>query len=74
MKPSSLNALACHLDTSKKDGAFGIEYPRDITDMKGDQEAGRFVVLHLRFDREMVAHLVCDFSGGNLGNIFLSEL
>lgn len=69
MKPSSPNALACHLDTSKKDGAFGIEYPRDITDM-----AGRFVVLHLRFDREMVAHLVCDFSGGNLGNILLSEL
>lgn len=45
------DALVSRLRYPKKNGAFGTEYLQEVTDVKGEQEAGKFAVLHLRFDK-----------------------
>ncbi|KAK4490397.1 hypothetical protein RD792_001073 [Penstemon davidsonii] len=34
---------------------------------------GKFVVLHLRFDKDMAAHSACDFGGGKAENLALAK-
>lgn len=43
------------------------------TDKFGKQQAGKFVVLHLRFDKDMAAHSACDFGGGKAERLALAK-
>ncbi|XP_057426403.1 O-fucosyltransferase 31-like isoform X2 [Lotus japonicus] len=44
--------------------AEGNGYLPEETDKFGKQQSGKFVVLHLRFDKDMAAHSACEFGGG----------
>ncbi|KAF3439207.1 hypothetical protein FNV43_RR17482 [Rhamnella rubrinervis] len=48
-------------------------YLQEITDSNDKQRAGRFVVLHLRFDKDMAAHSACDFGGGKAEKMALAK-
>ncbi|KAJ4745998.1 O-fucosyltransferase family protein [Rhynchospora pubera] len=37
------------------------------------QESGKFVVLHLRFDKDMAAHSACEFGGGRAEKLALAK-
>ncbi|XP_028802238.1 O-fucosyltransferase 31 isoform X2 [Neltuma alba] len=39
----------------------------------GNQQTGKFVVLHLRFDKDMAAHSACDFGGGKAEKLALAK-
>lgn len=67
------DALVSRLRYPKKNGAFGTEYLQEVTDVKGEQEAGKFAVLHLRFDKDMAAHSACDFGGGKAEKLALAK-
>ncbi|KAK1274889.1 hypothetical protein QJS04_geneDACA005695 [Acorus gramineus] len=47
-----------------------LRYPSRIGDGK---EPGKFVVLHLRFDKDMAAHSACDFGGGKAEKLALAK-
>lgn len=49
------------------------EYLRDVTEVRDRQGAGKFVVLHLRFDKDMAAHSACDFGGGRAEKLALAK-
>ncbi|XP_073044661.1 O-fucosyltransferase 39-like isoform X1 [Primulina eburnea] len=51
----------------------GTNYIREFNDPKYKQEAGKFVVLHLRFDKDMAAHSACDFGGGKAEKLALAK-
>ena len=51
----------------------GDNYIRQVTDARGKQGAGKFVVLHLRFDKDMAAHSACDFGGGKAEKLSLAK-
>ncbi|RWR74137.1 GDP-fucose protein O-fucosyltransferase [Cinnamomum micranthum f. kanehirae] len=40
------------------------KYLRETTEENVNRGNGKFVVLHLRFDKDMAAHSACDFGGG----------
>ncbi|KAL0367916.1 UNVERIFIED_CONTAM: O-fucosyltransferase 39 [Sesamum calycinum] len=40
---------------------------------KDKQGTGKFVVLHLRFDKDMAAHSACDFGGGKAEKLALAK-
>eukprot|EP00249_Psilotum_nudum_P018969 c27044_g1_i1 orf=418-1989(+) len=44
-------------------------------DVDGDtrRDAGKFIVLHLRFDKDMAAHSSCDFGGGKIELLSLAK-
>ncbi|KAG6397530.1 hypothetical protein SASPL_143699 [Salvia splendens] len=44
-----------------------------LTDSKDKQGSGKFVVLHLRFDKDMAAHSACDFGGGKAEKLALAK-
>ncbi|KAI7733063.1 hypothetical protein M8C21_033420, partial [Ambrosia artemisiifolia] len=48
----------------ESDDAAGTDYLKQVVDTKGIKNAGKFVTLHLRFDKDMAAHSACDFGGG----------
>ncbi|XP_059645405.1 O-fucosyltransferase 31 [Cornus florida] len=54
-------------------GSLGDKYLREVTAANGKQEAGKFVVLHLRFDKDMAAHSACDFGGGKAEKLALAK-
>ncbi|KHN08263.1 O-fucosyltransferase 31-like [Glycine soja] len=49
----------------------GSDYPLEENDKFGKQQTGKFVVLHLRFDKDMAAHSACDFGGGKAEKLAL---
>ncbi|CAB4267285.1 unnamed protein product [Prunus armeniaca] len=46
---------------------------QDGTNQIEKQGAGKFVVLHLRFDKDMAAHSACDFGGGKAEKLALAK-
>eukprot|EP00262_Sarcandra_glabra_P009957 TRINITY_DN24787_c0_g1_i1.p1 TRINITY_DN24787_c0_g1~~TRINITY_DN24787_c0_g1_i1.p1 ORF type:complete len:535 (+),score=75.80 TRINITY_DN24787_c0_g1_i1:82-1686(+) len=48
------------------------EYIQETTD-EVNQGAGKFAVLHLRFDKDMAAHSACDFGGGKAEKLALAK-
>lgn len=48
-------------------------YLKAATESKDKQGKGKFVVLHLRFDKDMAAHSACDFGGGKAENLALAK-
>ncbi|KAG8660316.1 O-fucosyltransferase 31 [Manihot esculenta] len=53
--------------------ASGTEF---LKERRGDAEkegSGKFVVLHLRFDKDMAAHSACDFGGGKAEKLALAK-
>ncbi|KAI3911548.1 hypothetical protein MKW92_001351 [Papaver armeniacum] len=49
------------------------KYLRERTSEKERQGDGKFVVLHLRFDKDMAAHSACDFGGGKAEKLALAK-
>ncbi|KAJ7965814.1 O-fucosyltransferase family protein [Quillaja saponaria] len=50
--------------TPPRNEAVGTGHLLQGTDKFGRDGAGKYVVLHLRFDKDMAAHSACDFGGG----------
>uniref|UniRef100_A0A7N0ZX17 O-fucosyltransferase family protein n=1 Tax=Kalanchoe fedtschenkoi TaxID=63787 RepID=A0A7N0ZX17_KALFE len=48
-------------------------YLREVTDRDNGKGTRKFVVLHLRFDKDMAAHSACDFGGGKAEKIALAK-
>ncbi|KAL2527995.1 O-fucosyltransferase family protein [Forsythia ovata] len=53
--------------------AVRTKYFKDVSDAKRKQGAGKFAVLHLRFDKDMAAHSACDFGGGKAEKLALAK-
>ncbi|KAL8248616.1 hypothetical protein R6Q59_005484 [Mikania micrantha] len=53
--------------------AVGTKYIRQVIDTKDGHGAGKFVSLHLRFDKDMAAHSACDFGGGKAEKLALAK-
>ncbi|GFY90787.1 O-fucosyltransferase family protein [Actinidia rufa] len=53
--------------------ALGTNYLRQIPKAEEKQGPGKFVVLHLRFDKDMAAHSACDFGGGKAEKLALAK-
>ncbi|XP_071693558.1 O-fucosyltransferase 39-like [Rutidosis leptorrhynchoides] len=51
----------------------GTKYLRQVVDTKDGYGAGKFVTLHLRFDKDMAAHSACDFGGGKAEKVALAK-
>ncbi|CAN6449488.1 unnamed protein product [Victoria cruziana] len=49
------------------------KYIRETTEKVSDEGSGKFVVLHLRFDKDMAAHSACDFGGGKAEKLALAK-
>ncbi|KAG8383609.1 hypothetical protein BUALT_Bualt04G0031700 [Buddleja alternifolia] len=48
-------------------------YLREVGGYKDKHGTGKFVVLHLRFDKDMAAHSACDFGGGKAEKLALAK-
>ncbi|XP_051117765.1 O-fucosyltransferase 31 isoform X2 [Andrographis paniculata] len=48
-------------------------YIRQFNGAKDKRGIGKFVVLHLRFDKDMAAHSACDFGGGKAEKLALAK-
>lgn len=48
-------------------------YLQEVTNVDDNKNAGKFVVLHLRFDKDMAAHSACDFGGGKAEKLALAK-
>ncbi|XVF36593.1 hypothetical protein REPUB_Repub19eG0070600 [Reevesia pubescens] len=53
--------------------ASGTEVLQGRIDDNEKVAAGKFVVLHLRFDKDMAAHSACDFGGGKAEKLALAK-
>ncbi|KAL8476283.1 hypothetical protein ACS0TY_028814 [Phlomoides rotata] len=53
--------------------ADSTTYLKRVSDSKDKQGNGKFVVLHLRFDKDMAAHSACDFGGGKAEKLALAK-
>ncbi|CAN6567914.1 unnamed protein product [Malus baccata var. baccata] len=58
---------------SSKSGGASTNYLQEMPDVNDKQGAGKFVVLHLRFDKDMAAHSACDFGGGKAEKLALAK-
>lgn len=47
--------------------------PTTNLQQKGKTGNGKFIVLHLRFDKDMAAHSACDFGGGKAEKLALAK-
>ncbi|KHN14510.1 DUF246 domain-containing protein [Glycine soja] len=52
---------------------MGFNYLQEVTGAGARKSAGKFVVLHLRFDKDMAAHSACDFGGGKAEKLALAK-
>ncbi|KAG2698741.1 hypothetical protein I3760_07G163200 [Carya illinoinensis] len=50
-----------------------VAYQLEERDQIGKGKARKFVVLHLRFDKDMAAHSACDFGGGKAEKLALAK-
>ncbi|XP_072977412.1 O-fucosyltransferase 31-like [Typha angustifolia] len=46
---------------------------QEVVEENVNEESGKFVVLHLRFDKDMAAHSACDFGGGKAERLALAK-
>ncbi|GMH21616.1 hypothetical protein Nepgr_023458 [Nepenthes gracilis] len=67
------DSLANRLRYPEKNGAAEMMQVHDIMDGISDPGAGKYVVLHLRFDQDMAAHSSCDFGGGRAEKLALAK-
>ncbi|XP_031287641.1 O-fucosyltransferase 39 [Pistacia vera] len=58
---------------SSKNRVLGNGHLMDYIDAYNKQEPWKFVVLHLRFDKDMAAHSACDFGGGKAEKLALAK-
>ncbi|PIA52312.1 hypothetical protein AQUCO_01000285v1 [Aquilegia coerulea] len=58
---------------SRKSSVVSTEYLEETSDERHKQGSGKFVVLHLRFDKDMAAHSACDFGGGKAEKLALAK-
>ncbi|KAL0342998.1 UNVERIFIED_CONTAM: O-fucosyltransferase 31 [Sesamum angustifolium] len=66
-----VNRLRYPHSTSEVDN---VSYLKNIGGgSKDKQGTGKFVVLHLRFDKDMAAHSACDFGGGKAEKLALAK-
>nr|AQX44166.1 hypothetical protein [Apostasia odorata] len=49
------------------------EYIHEVVDENVSQGFGKYVTLHLRFDKDMAAHSACDFGGGKAERLALAK-
>ncbi|KAL8141218.1 hypothetical protein V2J09_007239 [Rumex salicifolius] len=56
-----------------KGATNGTRYVYDRLDDLTEQGVGKYIVLHLRFDKDMVAHSACDFGGGRAEKLALAK-
>ncbi|PKA66653.1 Uncharacterized protein AXF42_Ash003308 [Apostasia shenzhenica] len=49
------------------------EYIQQVVDKNVNQGSGKYVALHLRFDKDMAAHSACDFGGGKAERLALAK-
>ncbi|KAI9111574.1 hypothetical protein K1719_017264 [Acacia pycnantha] len=54
-------------------GEMGTNFLQESTETSDRKGARKFVVLHLRFDKDMAAHSACDFGGGKLEKLALAK-
>ncbi|KAG1342529.1 O-fucosyltransferase 31 [Cocos nucifera] len=54
-------------------GKHSDEYIQEVVDESVHAASGKFVVLHLRFDKDMAAHSACDFGGGKAERLALAK-
>ncbi|KAH6808109.1 O-fucosyltransferase family protein [Perilla frutescens var. frutescens] len=68
------DALVSRLRNSpSSSGVDSTNYLQKVTDARDWQGTGKFVVLHLRFDKDMAAHSACDFGGGKAEKLALAK-
>ncbi|KAM7519743.1 hypothetical protein LguiB_018705 [Lonicera macranthoides] len=67
------DALVNRLQYPRGSEIVDNKYLREATDAKAKQGVGKFVVLHLRFDKDMAAHSACDFGGGKAEKLALAK-
>ncbi|ONK73842.1 uncharacterized protein A4U43_C03F140 [Asparagus officinalis] len=67
-----INALGEALVNRLRFPAPTEEYLQEVVD-KNVRGSGKFVTLHLRFDKDMAAHSACDFGGGKAERLALAK-
>ncbi|KAF7139810.1 hypothetical protein RHSIM_Rhsim06G0071800 [Rhododendron simsii] len=67
------DALINRLRSPSKARVSGDNHLDGRSDVLNKQGAGKFVVLHLRFDKDMAAHSACDFGGGKAEKLALAK-
>ncbi|EOX91949.1 O-fucosyltransferase family protein isoform 2, partial [Theobroma cacao] len=53
--------------------ALSTNYLRETTGQNDKRRPQKFVVVHLRFDKDMAAHSACDFGGGKAEKLALAK-
>ncbi|KAM3359534.1 hypothetical protein P3S68_019245 [Capsicum galapagoense] len=67
------DAIINRLRYPNEENMVSDNYLREVSDLKPKQGAGKYAVLHLRFDKDMAAHSACDFGGGKAENLALAK-
>ncbi|CAA3025497.1 O-fucosyltransferase 31-like [Olea europaea subsp. europaea] len=67
------DALISRLKYLPTERESSTNYLNVVTDSRSKQGNGKFVVLHLRFDKDMAAHSACDFGGGKAEKLALAK-
>ncbi|KAG8641044.1 O-fucosyltransferase 39 isoform X2 [Manihot esculenta] len=58
---------------SKGTEVVNTGYLRETSHVTDENRARKFVVIHLRFDKDMAAHSACDFGGGKAEKLALAK-
>jgi hypothetical protein len=67
-----IRALGDSLVNRLRYGPYDVESSNYIEQVT-DSRPGKFVALHLRFDKDMAAHSACDFGGGKAEKLSLAK-